>query len=271
MFKIDFKNKRVDFFRLATFAKKNNLNHKECLMQAFNQNVLIEENVVLLKNFINSFENIEQINSQLYQDVFASFIIGEKFEKTYLEFGATDGLNLSNSYLLENSFNWKGVLSEPSPQWHEALIKNRKKSDIITKCIWKESGKKLDFFMSDAGELSTLKDFLESDKISMPINNKMRKESGKTISVETISLNDLVREYFNNICPSYISIDTEGSEYEILKAFDLNKYRPKLFTIEHNFTENHTKLDELLISSGYVRIFRKLTAFDAWYIQLEDL
>ena len=99
----------------------------------------------------------------------------------------------------------------------------------------------------------------------------MRKESGKTISVETISLNDLVREYFNNICPSYISIDTEGSEYEILKAFDLNKYRPKLFTIEHNFTENHTKLDELLISNGYVRIFRKLTAFDAWYILLENL
>ena len=79
MFKIDFKNKRVDFARLATFAKKNNLNHKECLMQAFNQNVLIEDNVDLLKNFINSFENIDQINSQLYQDVFASFIIGEKF------------------------------------------------------------------------------------------------------------------------------------------------------------------------------------------------
>ena len=115
-------------------------------MQAFNQNVLIEDNVDLLKNFINSFENIDQINSQLYQDVFASFIIGEKFEKTYLEFGATDGFNLSNSYLLENSFNWTGVLSEPSPQWHEALKKNRKNSDIITKCIWKEPGKRLDFF-----------------------------------------------------------------------------------------------------------------------------
>ena len=215
MFKIDFKNKRVDFFRLATFAKKNNLNHKECLMQAFNQNVLIEENVVLLKNFINNFENIEQINSQLYQDVFASFIIGEKFEKTYLEFGATDGLNLSNSYLLENSFNWKGVLSEPSPQWHEALIENRKNSDIVTKCIWKESGKKLDFFMSDQGELSTLKDFIESDKISMPGNTEVRKKSGKTISVETISLNDVIKKYFNNICPSYISIDTEACKEAI--------------------------------------------------------
>ncbi len=271
MFKIDFKNKRVDFFKLATFAKKNNLDHKECLMQAFNQNVLVEDNKDLLKNFINSFENIKQVNSQLYQDVFASFIIGDKFEKTFLEFGATDGFNLSNSYLLENSFSWKGVLSEPSPQWYEALIKNRKNSKIITKCIWNESGKKLDFFMSDRGELSTLKDFVESDKISMPANTNMRKESGKTISVETISLNDLIREYFNNICPSYISIDTEGSEYDILKSFDLKTFRPQLFTIEHNHTDNETKIDEYLIANDYIRIFRKLTAFDAWYIQLENL
>ena len=155
MFKIDFRNKRVDFFKLATFAKKNNLNHKECLIQAFNQNVLIEDNVDLLKNFIDSFENIEKINSQLYQDVFASFIVGKKFEKTYLEFGATDGFNLSNSYMLENSENWKGVLSEPSPQWHNSLKKNRNRAKIITKCIWSESGKKLDFFMSNVGVLST--------------------------------------------------------------------------------------------------------------------
>ena len=68
-----------------------------------------------------------------------------------------------------------------------------------------------------------------------------------------------------------MSIDTEGSEYDILKAFDLNKYRPKLFTVEHNFTENERKIDEHLIINGYVRIFRKLTTFDAWYIPFENL
>ncbi len=271
LFKIDFKNLKVDFFRLATVAHRNNLNHKECLTQAFNQNVLIEDNKDLLKSFIDSFEKIEKINSQLYQDVFASFIIGKKFEKTYLEFGATDGLNLSNSYLLENSFNWKGVLAEPSLQWHDALKKNRKNSKIITKCIWKESKKKLNFFMSDQGELSTLEEFIESDKISIPANTKLRKESGKTISVETISLNDVIKEYFDDVCPSYISIDTEGSEFDILKSFDLENFRPKLFTIEHNHTEAEAKIDEHLISKGYVRLFRKLTAFDAWYIPIENL
>lgn len=271
MFKIDFKNKQVNFFKLASYARKHHLNHKECLLQAFNQNVLIDDNKDLLKNFIDSFEKIENIYSQLYQDVFAFFIIGDKFEKTFLEFGATDGISLSNSYLLENSFNWKGVLSEPSPQWHEALEKNRKNSKIITKCIWKESEKELDFFMSDFGELSTLKDFVESDKVSMPINTATRIKSGKTISVETISLNDVIKQHFNNICPSYISIDTEGSEYEILKSFDLESFRPKLFTVEHNRTESESKIDEHLITNGYVRIFRELTSFDAWYIPFENL
>ena len=125
--------------------------------------------------------------------------------------------------------------------------------------------------MSDFGSLSTIKDFVENDKISIPTNTEIRKKSGKMISVETISLNDVVKKYFSSICPSYISIDTEGSEYEILKTFDLNNFRPKVFTIEHNHTENESKLDELLITNGYVRIFRKLTTFDAWYISSEVL
>ena len=125
--------------------------------------------------------------------------------------------------------------------------------------------------MSDNGEYSTINDFIENEIKSIPGNTLARKKGGKLVSVETISLNDVIKKYFNDSCPSYISIDTEGSEYEILKAFDLNKYRPKLFTVEHNFTENESKIDEHLIINGYVRIFRKLTTFDAWYIPFENL
>ncbi len=270
-FNFNFKNKQVTFHKLVLFAKRTNLDPLECLIQAFNQNALIDDNIDLLKKFIEYSKKIKNFQSQIFQDIFASFIIGDKFDKTFLEFGATNGFDLSNSYLLENSFGWNGVLSEPSLKWHEALKKNRKNSKIITKCIWRESGKKLDFFMSDFGGLSTLKDFVESDKISIPSNTEIRLRSGQTISVETISLNDVIKKYFNSICPSYISIDTEGSEYEILKSFDLDNFRPKVFTIEHNHTENELKIDEHLIRNGYVRIFRVLTTFDAWYVEKENL
>ena len=270
MKKINF-TRNVNFWELANFSKVKSLENTLLLNEAFDQNVLIEDNKEFLKKFINHFEKKKNISSQLYQDIFASFIVGNKFNKTFLEFGATDGIDLSNTYMLENFEKWQGVLSEPSLQWHEALKKNRKNSKIITKCIWSQSGKNLDFFMSDVGVLSTIKDFIESDKNSMPGNTLERKKAGKIISVETISLNDVIKEYFNNISPSYISIDTEGSEYEILKSFKLDIYRPKVFTIEHNFTDFQMKIDDLMKLNNYKRIFRELTAFDAWYVSEETL
>ena len=270
MKKINF-SRNVNFWELANFGKVKSLENTYLLNEAFDQNVLIEDNKGFLKKFINHFEKKKNISSQLYQDMFASFIVGNKFDKTFLEFGATDGIDLSNTYMLENFEKWWGALSEPSLQWHEALKKNRKNSKIITKCIWSQSGKNLDFFMSDVGVLSTIKDFIESDKNSMPGNTLERKKAGKIISVETISLNDVIKEYFNNISPSYISVDTEGSEYEILKSFKLDIYRPKVFTIEHNFTDFQMKIDDLMKSNNYKRIFRELTAFDAWYVSEETL
>ena len=172
------KNKPVNFFQIATFAKNIKLDNKLLLQQALNQNIFDEENKELLSSFIQSFSKIENSKSQIFQDIFASFIVEGKFKKTFLEFGATDGVELSNTYMLENSLSWKGVLSEPSEQWHSALKKNRKNTKIITKCIWKESGKKLDFFMSDNGPYSTISDFIDSDKISMPKNNELRKKKG---------------------------------------------------------------------------------------------
>ena len=268
--RINFKT-NVNFWHIASAARDKNVSDYEMLYQAFEQDALKEENKIFLKKFINSFKKIKNIKSQLYQDVFAYFIIGNKFDKTFLEFGATDGLELSNTYMLESSFGWKGALSEPSPQWYNSLKENRKNTEIITKCIWTESGKTLDFFMSDIGVLSTLKNFIESDKNSMPGNTTQRKKGGRIVSVNTISLNDVIKDYFNNISPSYISIDTEGSEYEILKSFNFNTYRPKVFTIEHNFTDLQTGINDLMKSNNYERIFNNLTAFDAWYVSKETL
>lgn len=269
MTRVDFNNRKVDFFSIISFVRKNNLNHSSVLEQAFQQEVLIDENKNLLSNFISSIKNKNDIKSQLYQDVFASFVIGDKFDKTFFEFGATNGVDLSNSYMLETLLNWKGALSEPSPQWHSELKKNRPNANIITDCIWSESDKELDFFVSDDGVLSSLNDFKESDKISMPGNTRARLKNGKIVSVKTISLNQAVEKEFKFKPPSYISVDTEGSEYEILKVFDFKRFRPVVFTIEHNFTELQLKIDELMKANDYLRVFRKITTFDAWYISTE--
>ena len=103
----------------------------------------------------------------------------------------------------------------------------------------------------------------------MPANTDKRIESGKKIIVNTISLNDVLEKKFQSKVPSYISIDTEGSEYEILKFFDFKKYRPSVFTVEHNFTIQEKKIDKLMKANNYIRAFNKLTFFDGWYITKE--
>lgn len=269
MIKVNFNNKKVNFFSISSFVKKNNLDHSNILEQAFQQGVLADDNKNLLSNFINSIKNKNLIKSQLYQDVFANFVVEDKFDKIFFEFGATNGIDLSNSYTLEKLLGWKGALSEPSPQWHSELKKNRPNTNIITDCIWSESNKDLDFFVSDAGALSSLNDFKESDKFSMPGNTTARLKNGRIVSVKTISLNDVIEKEFKFKTPSYISVDTEGSEFEILKALDFKKFRPAVFTVEHNFTELQLKIDELMKKNSYIRVFREATAFDAWYISIE--
>ena len=268
--KIKFTNK-LNFWQLKLFSQSKKIDSFLLFSQAYEQGVIEDEKKNLLKKFIENLKNKRNIKSQIYQDIFASCIIEDKFDKTFLEFGATDGLNLSNSYMLESSLGWEGILFEPSPQWHHSLKKNRKKTKIVTKCIWSETGKTLDFFMSERGELSTLNDYVDSDMDSLPGNTNLRKKAGKIIPVETISLNDVIKIYFKNKTPSYISVDTEGTEYEILKSFDFNYYRPKVFTIEHNFTNLQIKIDNLMKSNKYERIFKDLTVFDAWYVSEETL
>ena len=261
-----------NLFNTSLHATSNNLDHFKLLKSVYERNLFKSENKKLLYKLINLTKDKNNlIKSQLYQDIFAVLMVGKNYDKTFLEFGATDGLELSNTYLLENNCGWTGVLCEPSPQWHDILKKNRPNTKIVTECIWNKSNQKLRFFVSDVGVLSTLEEFKESDKLSIPGNTKLRIEKGNLITVNTISLNELIEKEFNGKSPSYISIDTEGSEYEILKAFDFKKYDPVCFTIEHNFTNLQKDIDEIMKSNNYLRIFKEITAFDAWYVRNDVL
>ena len=218
-----------------------------------------------LKNFnINNFDmvskNIDKSKSQIFQDIFVLSELNFKKNGFFVEFGAADGLIGSNSFLLEKEFNWNGILSEPAFFWIDSLKKNRS-TYISNKCVWSKSGEKLIFREIDhAKQLSTLESFKDLDK-----HSKERIE-GKNYYVESISLNDLLEEYKAPKKIDYISIDTEGSELEIIKKFDFEKYSVKIFTIEHNFTENRQLIYDLMIENGYVRKYESLSNMDDWYV-----
>ncbi|MEM7463376.1 MAG: FkbM family methyltransferase [Pseudomonadota bacterium] len=198
--------------------------------------------------------------AQLGQDAFALIANDFKRDGFFVEFGATNGVDLSNSFLLEKSFGWRGILAEPSPAWHSALYENRD-CFIEPNCVWKESGKKLKFDVVKRGEFSTLSQFSAGD-----MHSETRKKSN-TILIETISLLDLLKKYDAPLKIDYLSVDTEGSEFDILSVFEFEQYRFGCITVEHNFTPQRSKIHDLLVENGYKRVFPNLSRFDDWYIE----
>jgi FkbM family methyltransferase len=179
----------------------------------------------------------------------------------FVEFGATNGIDFSNTYVMESQLQWKGILAEPARCWHESLKKNRT-ALIDTRCVWTKSGESITFFEANVAELSTISDFRDRDF------NKDARKAGKTYEVETVSLNDLLSKYSAPTEIDYISVDTEGSEFKILNSFDFQKYFIKVITVEHNFCDPDRKqIFDLLSSHNFVRILEPFSKFDDWYVQ----
>jgi len=198
--------------------------------------------------------------SQIGQDLFVLMQTGFKRDGYFVEFGATDGVELSNTWLLEREFGWTGILAEPARAWQAALKKNRTAS-IETRCVWKETGARLTFSEADATGLSTISTFGESDGHADERRNSVQYE------VETVSLNDLLDEHGAPDEIDYLSIDTEGSEFDILNSFDFSPRRFAVITCEHNFSAAREKIFALLTANGYERRFDHLSQFDDWYVR----
>jgi FkbM family methyltransferase len=206
---------------------------------------------------------MKESKSQLRQDLLVLAILNFKKGGFYVEFGATDGKSLSNTYILEKIYGWKGILAEPAGIWQRELIGNRPNATLVNEAVWSETGLQLIFKETARAEYSTLKRFSGKDH-----HASIRKQ-GLEYKVSTISLNDLLKRAHVPRDLDYLSIDTEGSEFEILRTFDFESYRFSVITCEHNFGKDRSKIFDLLILNGYKRIFPDVSRFDDWYVLTE--
>ena len=207
----------------------------------------------------NLLKIIDISNSQLFQDIFVINELNYMRNGFYVEFGAMNGISGSNTYILEKKFNWTGILCEPSVKYKNSLIENRPDNFIETSCIYSESDTKLLFNDTKADGLSTLDLFSTSDNWDRTI--------GEKYYVNSISLNDLLEKYNAPSKINYMSIDTEGSEYEILRKLNFDKYTFDVITVEHNFTPARKKIHDLLVSNGYKSKYTSVSSYDDWYVK----
>ena len=200
--------------------------------------------------------------SQILQDLWVCFELGEKRNGYFVEFGATNGLKNSNTWLLEKALGWKGILAEPNPIWHGDLRANRQ-GPIEHRCVSSRSNETVSFITTNDTdpELSGIAASADADHFAAT------RSSGTRIEVETISLDDLLDHYAAPPNIDYLSIDTEGSELDIISTYSFSR-KFKLISIENN-PKNEGAVDAILTANGYVRVFRQFSQWDSWYVSRE--
>lgn len=211
------------------------------------------------ENWVPLVANLDDSKSQIQQDLFALAMNDCKHGGYFVEFGAADGVGLSNTWLLEKTFSWTGIVAEPARVWHAALRKNRN-CHIDTRCVWGADsvtlgGGAIRFTEHACPELSG-------------ISALTPRRRGRSIeyTVETITLNDLLESHAAPSYIDYMSIDTEGSEFAILNAFDFDRWRFGALTVEHNFLPQREAIHTLLVSHGYTRVLAHISKQDDWYV-----
>jgi FkbM family methyltransferase len=200
-----------------------------------------------------NLKRLQQLSpSQLGQDLWALEQTKYKKGGFFVEFGATDGVLLSNSYLLEQEFAWKGICAEPNPAFFSKLKKNRN-CIVSDACISDETGNTVEFILANeyGGIADIAKAGRHGDKVAA------YEKDGKTIVLKTISLNDFLIEHEAPKTIDYLSIDTEGSEFSILSTFPFESWHIQCLSVEHNYEPQRDLIYDLLTSKGYERTSRQ--------------
>ena len=207
------------------------------------------------------FLNRQRSRSQILQDLWVCYELDEVRNGFFVEFGATDGITNSNTWLLEKQYGWTGILAEPNPSWHAALAANRNAA-IDQRCVSGGSETKVKFLTTDDvdPELSGMAEFATGDHFAAV------RERGVQLEIEAVSLNRLLDELNAPNQIDYMSIDTEGSEYECLRNFDFSRRTVALISVEQN-RQTEASIESLLVAQGYQRVFREFSQWDGWYVR----
>ncbi|HEY5236510.1 MAG TPA: FkbM family methyltransferase, partial [Rhabdochlamydiaceae bacterium] len=176
----------------------------------------------------------------------------EKKEGTFVEIGAYDGTTFSNTYFFEKKLGWKGLCIEPNPQAFNRL-KNNRDAICVQGCISEKPGTVKFLQLSGYCEmLSGIQNKYDPEHVKR-IDTELASHGGaKTeIEVPAFTLNALALKHgIGRI--DYLSIDTEGGEWDILNSIDCTTLDIDVISVENNYGDQ--KIKEFLFSKGYAFI-----------------
>lgn len=168
----------------------------------------------------------------------------------YVELGANDGVNQSNSYFFELKRGWKGVLVEPSPHNFLSCIALRGENNSVycNACVadnYEERVVEIAY-----ADLMSISIDLGSDLESTDAHLKgaAQKSPQFTFGAMARTLSSLLDESNAPKQIDFLSLDVEGAELDVLKGIDFEKYSFKFILVE---CREFDRLNSFLKSKNY--------------------
>lgn len=242
----------------------NDINCYEKIMDIINKPVS-EENISALKTahelilnkyniwstVQNKIQNKIQFYSQYSQDKYIyNTFFKNKTNGTFVEIGADDGVRFSNCKFFEDYLGWNGIAIEARKDAYSKLIKNR--GCLCVNAVLSDKEEETEFldikgYGIGLSGLINKYDKRHIERIHNEVKNPNNKGYDKIIvNTEKLS-NILEKQNIYNI--DFLSIDTEGSELDILKTLDFTKFNIDVITIEDNY--NDRNIIDFFTKKGY--------------------
>jgi FkbM family methyltransferase len=193
----------------------------------------------------------KKVVSQFGQDfwVFGE-VFNEKRQGYFVEIGAANGITLSNTFLLEKRYKWRGLCIEADPYLFGDL-KRVRNANCVNACL-----------DAKEGEVAFVSRALFSGIVDDGTDNRPGADNaGTLLRVQTRTFASVLREQGAPQTIDYLSIDVEGAEDRILCGFPFEEYRFRCLTVERP----KPALRDVLRRHGYILV-RELPKFDAFYV-----
>lgn len=208
---------------------------------------------------------------QIGQDKLVDNILNGKTNGFFVESGAYDGVAGSNSLYFELNRGWKGLLIEANPHLYRKIIDNSNRNATVihagvsplktpTMLSFRLAGPLGGFvnLMSTGHEMRIAKEIAEKQPW-------MLGEDGDDIQVHCWPLHSML-QVLGVDHVDYWSLDTEGSEAEILKATDFDAIDVRVLTVEVNDLNAELAVKAAMSNWPRYRLHSKI-AFDLVYVK----
>ncbi|GAB3200552.1 FkbM family methyltransferase [Pontibacter aydingkolensis] len=169
----------------------------------------------------------------------------------YVDVGAHHPKRFSNTYLFYKK-GWNGINIDAMPNSMRLFNKIRPK-DINLELGVSQSKKSLLYYMFDEPALNGFSENVSEDRNK----NTSYKIIGKQ-EISTLPLSEILNQYVEgDQAITFLSIDVEGLDLEVLKSNDWNKYRPEIILDEIL----HSRVEDILNSEINLYLQEKNYAF----------